>query len=119
MAKIKFALVAAPTFELAVPIPVAGKKPVLVTFTFLHRTKTQIKEYFDANKDADDLDVICGKRDSEDDTERGSAISWELEEPFNRENVEQLLENYPGAGQAIIKAYYEEVSTVRLGNFAR
>ncbi len=121
MAKVKFSLVAAPTFKAAVGIPVAGSVPVKVEFTFRHRTKDAFTEFMKANSSTDDLDVICGRSnpvngDELADTALGICTNWELEEPFNRDNVEVLLQNYPGAARAIVDKYVAEAGQVRLGN---
>lgn len=123
MAKLKLNLTPDPTFKAKVSIPVPGGRAADVEFTFRHRTKDAFTEFMKANENSDDLDVISGHEvaagEEKTDAQLGVAVNWELEEPFNRENVERLLQNYSGAAKAVIGKYCEEVGQVRLGNFAR
>ncbi|HBC6230991.1 TPA: hypothetical protein KEW28_002784 [Proteus mirabilis] len=94
----KFTLVPNPTFKANVKIPVAGKeKPEVVTFTFKHRSVSE-------------LDGMREKPISEF-FERIIA-DWAIEEPYNKENLNILLDNYPSASRAISSTYYNEL----LGN---
>jgi len=101
----KLSLTTAPTFTKSVAIPVPGRKPVPVDFTFKGRTRDAFREYLDGAEGRDDVDMlmdtICG---------------WELEDEFSRESVEQLVQNYAGSARAIIETYVREVTGARLGN---
>lgn len=107
MAKLK--LIASPTFKAKVEIPVPGSKPIDVEFTFKARTKAKFKEFMDGLKDHGEdiedpdlvLDIACG---------------WELEDAFERDNIETLTQNYIGAGRAIVNKYINELTQARLGN---
>ena len=44
------------------------------------------------------------------------ASGWELEEPFDEEHVEKLLDNYLGAFDAIQTTYLRELTEARTGN---
>lgn len=105
MAKPKFSLAAKPTFTARVSIPVPGKAPEPVEFTFKGRTRDEFKEFIDTLAEREDADVVmdicCG---------------WELEEAFDRENVDLLIQNYLGAARAIIEKYLSELTQARLGN---
>ena len=103
MAKLK--LVANPTFTAKIGIPVAGGDPVDVVFTFRHRTKTQLDEFVRTRADKPDADSVMEM-----------ASAWDLEDPFNRENVELLLENYIGAALAIFRGYVDQLVQAKLGN---
>lgn len=105
MAKPKFTLTPTPTFKAKVLIPVPGKTAEPVEFTFKGRTREQFKEFIDNLKDREDVDVILE-----------IASGWELDEPFDKENVEMLTENYLGAARAIIEKYLAELTQARLGN---
>ena len=96
----KFKLKPNPTFKADVTIPVPGDEPGIVTFTFKHRP---IKELAD-------LEKVEGKHISQFLLE--ITEGWALSDEFNQSNVETLLDNYPRAGEAIMKAYYAEL----LGN---
>lgn len=103
MAKLK--LIANPTFEVAVPIPVHGGESVPVKFTFKHRTKTALKEWQESLRGKQDADVILEMVEA-----------WEFDDELNRDNVEQLLDNYAGATMAILTTYLQEISQARVKN---
>ena len=97
MAKVKLQLVANPTFKAQAPIPVPGGKITHVEFTFKHRNKIEMQEFLENLKDQDDVDLIMN-----------IASGWELDEPFDAENVGQLVSEYVGSGLAILETYIAE-----------
>ena len=105
MAKPKFNLTAAPTFKADVLITVPGGKSASVEFTFKHRTREQFREFVEGLPERDDVDVI-----------KDIASGWELEEPFDAENIEKMAENYLGSTRAIIETYMRELSGARTKN---
>ena len=105
MAKVKLALTNAPTFKAKVAIPVPGAKAMEVEFTFKGRTREQFKEFVDALAGMEDAEAIMGL-----------ASGWELGDPFTRENVELLVNNYLGAARVVIEKYFAELTQARLGN---
>jgi hypothetical protein len=94
-----------PTFFAKVSIPVPGAKPASVKFQFRHKTKDQAEQWRQSVDGRDDveliLDIACG---------------WDLAEPFDEENVGFLVQNYIGAGIAVVRTYLEELAGARLGN---
>lgn len=106
MAKVKLSLLASPTFKAVVNIPVAGKKAgEPVEFTFKARNKSAFKDFIEGMGKREDLDVILD-----------IACGWELEDPFDKEHVEIMLEGYIGSALAIIQTYIAELTGARLGN---
>ena len=105
MAKPKFNLNAAPTFKTDVSITVPGGKSVNVEFTFKHRSKEQFREFVEGLPDREDIDAIMD-----------IASGWELEEPFDAENIEKMAENYLGSARAVIETYMRELSGARTKN---
>lgn len=103
MAKLK--LVANPTFQAKVGIPVAGGETVDVLMTFKHRTKSALDEFVNSRS---------GKSDAESFMEMVSA--WDLEDEFTAANVDLLLENYIGAAMATFRAYVEQLVQAKVGN---
>lgn len=106
MAKIQ--LTAAPTFKHAVEIPVPGESPASVEFVFKGRTKAQFKEFMDSLSDAkvrEDADIVMD-----------IACGWELDEPFDRDNVVKLVESYIGAARMIVETYIAELTAARAKN---
>jgi len=101
----KLSLIANPTFPAPVDIPVAGAESVKVLMTFKHRTK-------------DDLDKFIKTVHSRDDTENFMEMvtGWELDDPFNKESVELLLQNYMGTSLATYKVYIDELVKHKTGN---
>jgi hypothetical protein len=105
MAKTKFSLVPNPTFKAKVAIPVPGASAELVEFTFKGRTREQFKTFIDGLKDREDVEVVMD-----------IASGWELDDAFDKKNVEELCENYLGAARSIIEKYLHELTQARLGN---
>ena len=105
MAKPKFSLTTNPTFKAKVLIPVPGKQAEAVEFTFKGRTREEFKEFVDTLKDREDIDVVMSV-----------ATGWELEDAFDKSNIELMLQNYLGASRAIIEKYLAELTQARLGN---
>ena len=105
MAKVKFSLSANPTFKAKVEIPVPGDKAASVEFVFKGRTRESFKDFIDGLKDREDVDVLMD-----------IASGWDLEDAFDKENVERLTQNYLGAARAIIEKYLAELTAARLGN---
>lgn len=104
MAKLK--LVANPTFRASVGIPLAGGDPVAVEMEFKHRTKTQLDEWIKSRDDKPDIDSFMDM-----------VVAWPgLDDPFTRENVETLLENYIGTALASYRVYVEELVGARAKN---
>ncbi len=104
MAKLK--LIADPTFKRKVGIPVAGGAEVDVEFEFKHRTKSELDTFIDSLTDrTDDTEIILEM-----------VVGWELEDAFNRESVELLLQNYHGAAVATYTAYRDELRKAKVKN---
>lgn len=101
----KITLTASPTFKANVPIPVPGGKTAAVEFIFKAQTKTAFKEFVDGLKDREDPEVILQ-----------ITSGWDLEEPFSKENVEKMLEQYIGSSFAIIETYIKELTGARTKN---
>lgn len=98
-------LVADPKFRAKVAIPLAGGDPVEVEFQFKHKTKTALNEFISSREGKSDTDTIFE-----------ITAGWELEDEFNKENVNTLLENYAGSAVAIYQTYIEELVQARVKN---
>lgn len=99
----KLSLKANPTFKAKVGIPVAGGEAVEVEFTFKHRTRDDLNAWLKESKD--DVTGILEM-----------AEGWDLAEPFDKENVELLVQNYIGAPKALIEKYLDELYQAKLKN---
>ena len=98
-------LIAEPTFRSKVGIPVAGGKSVEVEFTFKHRTKKALDEFVNSRTEKTDTESFMEM-----------VTAWELEDAFNAENVELLLQNYIGSALATYRVYVDELVKAKLGN---
>lgn len=105
MAKAKFTLTASPTFKATVQVPVPGAKPADIEFTFKGRTREAFKDFIDSIKDREDAEVIMD-----------IASGWDLDDAFEKDNIEKLTQNYLGAARAVIEKYLSELTQARLGN---
>jgi hypothetical protein len=105
MAKIR--LEPNPTFDWPVSIPRPGLEPVSVRFTFRHRSRTDVLAWVDSIGKDQKVDI---------DQVMDVAVGWELDDPFTRENVELLCENYGGASRAILETYLRELRGAREKN---
>ena len=105
MAKAPFSLTAKPTFKCKVDIPIPGDKPATVEFIFKGRTREQFKAFIESLVDREDADVILDL-----------ASGWDLEDSFDLENIELLIQNYLGAAKAIIEKYLSELTAARTKN---
>lgn len=94
-----------PTFKAKVGIPVPGSRPVDVVFTFKHRTRDEVTAWCEASRDSEAGESI-----------EQCVVGWDLEDELNRENIERLCNNYPGAGLAIIGVYLDELRGARAKN---
>lgn len=96
-----------PTFKLDVTIPtVTG--PGKITFVFKHKGRKAIAEFIESlTKEGDGVKDVDALLDIIEDWEKVDA-------KFSADALEQLLENYPGAGKAIFDAYLPAVLEGRL-----
>ncbi|AQW29527.1 phage tail assembly chaperone [Ralstonia syzygii subsp. celebesensis] len=101
-----------PTFAAEVAIPVAGGGTEKLQLVFKHKTRDEVKAFFaqagagagaDDQSDADVLlEIVAG---------------WEdVDVPFSREALDQLVQNYPSAPRAIFDTYLAELTGQRRGN---
>ena len=105
MAKPKFSLTASPTFKAKVTIPVAGGKPVDVEFTFKHRTREVFRTFVEGLPNREDVETIMD-----------IASGWDLDDAFDAESLEELVENHIGSGLAIIQTYITELTAGKAKN---
>lgn len=105
MSKPKFVLTANPTFKATVSIPIPGDLAAPIEFIFKHKTRDQYKEMLNAWGAQSDSETILE-----------IASGWDLEDPFDKDHIEKMLQNYHGSGNATIKKYIDELTGARLGN---
>lgn len=81
----------------------SASAPAVIWFTFKHRTRKQLDEWLVGEKA--DVDAIMEM-----------AEGWDRPEPFTRENVTLLEQNYQGAPLAILRKYIDKLRQAKLGN---
>jgi hypothetical protein len=93
------------TFKSVVLIPIPGKKPVPVNFTFKYR-------------DADEYEAFIADIGSMTSEQLVLAVAsgWDLDDAFSDANVAKLLTKYNGSGMAIFEAYIKENTGAKRGN---
>lgn len=101
-----FTLQPNPTFRAKVAIPVPGAPSVKVEFEFRHKPKDELLAFLQATQGRDDIDVLLDV----------VVRWWDVDEDFSRESLNKLVQNYPGAGAAILGLYAKELADARLGN---
>lgn len=95
-----------PTFCTTVDIPVAGGDPLPLEIEFSHRTVDQLKALFESFSGRSDLDCLMD-----------FVVGWHnYPDPFSRDALASLLQNYGRASLAIRNAYIYELTGARLGN---
>ena len=94
----KFKLVADPTFKCKVLIPRAGQEDGEIELTFKHYIKDTLIELENELQNKPEIDFVMKL-----------VSGWSLNEEFNKENMNILLNNYPAAIQAITSTYYKEM----------
>jgi hypothetical protein len=99
-----------PTFKSVVTIPTPGvPSGTRLPLVFRHKTKKEFLEFYttltgDAVKS--DVDVVFEL-----------VAGWEdVEVEYNKQNLEELLDNYPAAALAIMDAYRVELLEARVKN---
>lgn len=107
----KFSLEVAPTFKAPVQIQIPGAGEGTIVFTFKHRTKAELKEF-------SNLLTAAAGDDGPKDTEvlLDIASGWDLDEPFDAASLEKLTQRFMGAAQAVIAAYFNELTGARAKN---
>lgn len=105
MAKPKLTLTPSATFKVKVGIPVPGNDAAEVEFTFKHR-------------DCDEYEALRERLKSIDETDLMMEIvtGWDLDDAFDRDNMQKLLKQYMGSGMAIFQKYTIENTGAKLGN---
>ncbi|QDL31487.1 phage tail assembly chaperone [Serratia liquefaciens] len=114
----KFTLVPNSTFKKDVTIPRAGAEDGELTFTFKHKTRSQLEALENTLREATEKQIEAGGHGSAPMVAFVTEITegWALPDTFNNENVLVLLENYPRAFDAIALTYTRELMAIREKN---
>ena len=102
---VKVSLKAAPTFKVAVDLPLHGGETASVTFEFKHRTRDALNAW---------LEEIQGKPDAKVLAE--CVVGWDLEDKCDAKSFALLCQNYAGSGTVITQTYVAEIVQARRKN---
>ena len=129
MAKIKLDLEPSDslTYEHAVDIPTPDGKGLKVTFTFKYRDREGIAKLFDGyheksraiseGEDTRTTDEAVRQAIGNDvETLLDIAEGWNIDAPFNTENLRKMCTKYAGAAMAVVTDYRISLTQGRLGN---
>ena len=76
-----------------------------IRLIFKHRTKDEVAEFMKTRADTEDVDSIMDM-----------AAGWDLEDPFNAENIGVMCQNYVTAPIEIYKKYIDELVKAKAKN---
>ncbi len=96
-----------PTFNAVAELSVPGQdKPAKITVTFKHLSRKQIKDFFGALEGKTDADAL------------GEVLTgWEgIDEKFNPEALQTLLDNYPAAAGELFESFRKNLMESRAKN---
>jgi hypothetical protein len=101
----KFSLAVKPTFKAKIQMPVHGGDSVELEFEFKHRTRDQLAAWGKTMAKMTDLEML-----------EDILVGWNIEDPFNRESLELLIQNFYGAPMVLLVAYHDELKQARQKN---
>lgn len=120
------------TFRHTVTVPMPEGGTASVEMVYKYRTRPEFGAFVDgllrstgtappASQDGDDVafslrQALQATSDTNADYILQIAEGWNLDEEFNRQSVQQMCEELPGAAIAVIEAYRLALTEGRLGN---
>ena len=79
---------------------------MVLDLEFRHKRKDELKAWFDTISGISDIDSMLD-----------IIVNWHNhDDEFSKESLEELMQEYPLAAQAILRKYTEEVTGAKLGN---
>lgn len=104
MAKMKLTLAPLPDFKLPVSFVMPDGEEQKILFTVKHKRASEVQEMYQKSgiKDAEFIMSV--------------ASDWDLEEEFNEENANTLVDYYPGAALALMSSYLGALAGQRVKN---
>ena len=96
-----------PSFWARVALSIPGKeKPAYIEIEFKHKSRENLKEFLESLSDRDDLEALSE-----------IITNWKgVDADFSRENLSEMLANYPKAAHEIFSVYHEEMLEARRKN---
>ena len=108
-----FQLQPKPTFKASVTIPVPGGAEGKITFSFKHKGKKDLQAYFSSLANTEE----GGEAKTDIEALLELVEGWDgVSEKFSPENLEKLLDSYPGAALALYETYRKELLEGRAKN---
>lgn len=101
----KFTLAVKPTFKSKIQMPVHGGGAVELEFEFKHRSRDQLAEWGKTLVKLPDPEML-----------EDILAGWNIDEPFGRESIELLCQNYAGAPKVLLETYLLELRQAREKN---
>lgn len=100
-------LIPADSFDAPASIRVPGGEPVQVMVTWRHKGRAEVGAWFASAAGRDDADVLAEV-----------ILGWgpEIDQPYSRENLEKLLDAYPGSAVDLLAAYRDGLQGGRRKN---
>ena len=111
-----------PTFKAKVILPLASGEDADITFTFRHRTRSEIVTHAKARQEATAAlaeDDIEGHIDLDVLMILDLAEGWDLPDEFNEENIRYLIEHHCSAPGSIYEVYLKRLTAAKEGNSGR
>lgn len=104
MAKMKLTLAPLPDFKLPVKFVLPDGNEQKIVFTVKHKRASEIQELYQKEGIKDPEFIM------------NIAVGWDLEEEFNEENAQLLVDYYPGAALALMSSYLSALAGQRVKN---
>lgn len=113
-------------FDRAVDIPTPNGKPLKVTFTFKYRDRKAMAALLDSYMDRaknqaqgdekPSAELVAAAISADVEAIQDIATGWNIDAPFDAENLRKLCTKYAGAALAIVTDYRVSLTHGRLGN---
>lgn len=103
---VKLTLNPSPTFKATVEVPLPGGKAAQVGFEFVHMKVDEFDSWLKSRTDDDTWPKSI----------MHIAKSWDLDIPFDEENLTTMCNNYHAFGRRVLQRYTDELVGSRLGN---
>ena len=125
----KFSVKSNPTFTVSVPLPVVGGESIPTNFTFKHLDRMGLAEFqnsrFEFAKQIGELasrntsttsDIAKTAIDFEFKQLKEIIVGWEIDEPYNDDNLMELVKFGSELTAAIVNGFLGSYSSAREGN---
>lgn len=124
----KFKIAQSPTFQGPVMIPVVGRAPAKIEFTFRYRDRVELAALFDEwNQrrkegierlgDSPSLtEIVAVETEHQTQQIKDLVVGWGFDDKFDESGIIALARSCHGATEAVVSAYEEAYIKARSGN---